>query len=321
MTQASTKGGFIAAFWALLLLLQGCQSVPHNAPQADTLLNVPFFAQTEYQCGPAALASMLSWAGTPTSPESLVNEVWLPGRHGSLATELMAAARARELLVYPLESFDDIQTELDAGHPVLMQQNLLFNWWPKWHFAVIVGHGEDGTVYFQHSAEQNAQAVPAHWLKARWKPGAVAFVALPSGQIPATATPAQLARRIADVSHSSSSDALAFWKAGSTLFENNAMLQFGYANALNRRGDLSLAGKHYIAAVAAEPTLAAGWNNLADTLIQLGCPDAARQAVSQALLLKPHNDVFLQTRDELPNSTTGNQCSTWTQRINALVNN
>src|SRR5690606_41712535 len=127
-----------AALLMLPWLLGGCQ-LQHPAPHdnTDTRLNVPFFAQQEYQCGPAALASMLQAAGTPASPDKLVDEVWLPGRRGSLAMELAAAARARGHLVYPVTTETQLLEKLDAGHAVLILQNLLFDCWLHCLFAVV----------------------------------------------------------------------------------------------------------------------------------------------------------------------------------------
>ena len=54
---------------------------------------VPFFAQEEHQCGPAALATMLKFSGLDVTPAALTEKVYVPGREGSFAVELAAAAR------------------------------------------------------------------------------------------------------------------------------------------------------------------------------------------------------------------------------------
>src|SRR5437868_6842253 len=78
-----------------LLVLGGCASL---APQTTQLRDrlppalhdyvelkeVPFFPQDEYQCGPAALATVLNTFGVKVTPEELVPEVYLPARKGSL---------------------------------------------------------------------------------------------------------------------------------------------------------------------------------------------------------------------------------------------
>ena len=110
-------------------------------PERVELEGVPFFPQDDYQCGPAALATMLAQRGVDTGPEQLVERVYLPSRKGSLQVEMVAAARAHDLLVYPVEPrLEALLVEVAAGNPVLVLQNLAFDRWPRWHFAVVVGY-------------------------------------------------------------------------------------------------------------------------------------------------------------------------------------
>ena len=59
-------------------------------PAAIELESTPFYPQDDYQCGPAALATLLGAAGRPSSPEALVDEVYIPARRGSLEPEMIA---------------------------------------------------------------------------------------------------------------------------------------------------------------------------------------------------------------------------------------
>ncbi|MET0987939.1 MAG: hypothetical protein ABW034_21275, partial [Steroidobacteraceae bacterium] len=81
----------------ILLATSGCQSslrsLPDDLPERVELEQVPFFPQAEYQCGPAALATVLEAAGVATTPDALVPIVYLPARKGTLQTELVAATR------------------------------------------------------------------------------------------------------------------------------------------------------------------------------------------------------------------------------------
>ena len=110
-------------------------------PAQVELTATPFHPQTEHQCGPAALATVLGAAGHAVDPAALAAEVYLPGREGSLQPELVAAVRARGLLAYEVgPSLSDLLAEVASGRPVLVLQQLGAGPWPYWHYAVVIGY-------------------------------------------------------------------------------------------------------------------------------------------------------------------------------------
>jgi len=147
-----------------LLALGGCSLNPPRFTPAETdglpaeveLTQVPFFPQKQYQCGPAALATVLRSAGAAGSPDELVGEVYLPGRKGSLQVELVAAARSRDRLVYPIsQDLPALMRQVAAGTPVLVMQNLGVKLIPIWHYAVVVGYDlEAGTLVLRSGTTQ-----------------------------------------------------------------------------------------------------------------------------------------------------------------------
>ncbi|PKM21891.1 MAG: peptidase C39, partial [Gammaproteobacteria bacterium HGW-Gammaproteobacteria-14] len=169
------------------MLTGGCQQLPPAPYAPEQQITVPFFPQTDYHCGPAALASMLHWGGAEADLDGLIDEVWLPGRRGSLAIELDAAARTRGLLVYPLQHPDHLWAELDAGHPVLVLQNLGSPRWPRWHFAVVIGYRDGGQRVLLHTDTRPSHS--SHWnrfIRTWARADFTGFVMLPEGKLPAT---------------------------------------------------------------------------------------------------------------------------------------
>ncbi|HUG04491.1 MAG TPA: hypothetical protein VML92_08685, partial [Steroidobacteraceae bacterium] len=73
-------------------------------PRSVELAGTPFFPQDEYQCGPAALATVLRASGVATLPDDLKPQVYVPGRRGSLQAELIGAARRHGRLPYVMPS-------------------------------------------------------------------------------------------------------------------------------------------------------------------------------------------------------------------------
>src|SRR6185312_16162056 len=90
---------------------------------------VPFYPQTDYQCGPAALAMVMDYDGLAVTPEALVSQVYIPDRKGSLQVEMLAAPRRHGLVSWQLAPrLTDLLREVDAGHPVIVLQD--FGIWP-----------------------------------------------------------------------------------------------------------------------------------------------------------------------------------------------
>lgn len=312
------KGRLLAAFFigAIIIILNGCQLAPShsrvesNATSPSQYLSVPFFAQEKYQCGPAALASVLSYAGAPTNPETLVEEVWLPKRRGSLAMELAAAARARGLLVYPINTNTALFAELDANHPVLIQQNLLFKWLPQWHFAVVIGYDENGETLLLHSGTEQSKKVGAAWFENHWRKAEyIGFVVLKAGELPAQSEPLPLAAAIANVDHSSGVANLDLWKSAAARYPDESIIRFSYGNALYQDGSFSAAAEQYSHATKLAPAFHQAWNNLADVYKQAHCKIEAQKSIQAALKLKPENQTYQGTQLEIKALDTTEECN------------
>jgi len=271
---------------SLLLLLAACQTLP--PPQRAELhpeqqILVPFVPQEKYQCGPAALAMMLQWAGKTDSAQALVDEVWLPEREGSLGIELKAAARSRGLLAYPVEDEDSLFQELQAGRPVLVLQNLALQSWPKWHFAVVTGYDKAGKTIILHSGTNKSETTHWNrfirtWARAdRW-----GFTLVQPGELPASATAHGLFRAI-----SAAPNGEDFWPVAVEHFPQSGELWFGYGNSLWAEQQREAALKAFQQAVSLIPEFVAAWNNLAYAQHALGHDNDARASLCQAMTLAP----------------------------------
>jgi hypothetical protein len=190
------------AFLLLLLTgLSGCASLvpqtmglreswPQGVPDRVELRDVPFFAQQEYQCGPAALATTLVHAGAAVTPEELVTRVYLPGREGSLQAEILAAPRRYGRLSYQIAPrFDDLLREVAAGNPVLVLQDTGVGPITNWHYAVVVGFDYPAGELYLRSGEIRRLAIPFTVFEYTWrKSNYWAMVTVPPERIPVTAT-------------------------------------------------------------------------------------------------------------------------------------
>jgi len=163
----------------------------HHLQRSTELETVPFYSQKKYQCGPAAIATVLSHKGFDIKPEGLVREVYLPSRRGSLQIEMRSAIRKRGFVSYPLEpSFVDLVAEINSGNPVIVMQNLGFSWWPIWHYAVVIGYNLNDRKVILRSGTTKRHTTSINRFMRTWKlANQWAQVIVPPSDIPHTAKP------------------------------------------------------------------------------------------------------------------------------------
>src|SRR6056297_362455 len=187
----------------LLAVLASCtgREIAFPGPPATHLPPVPFYPQDAYQCGPAALATVLGWSGSDVDLDALVSSAYLPGRQGSLQPEIIAAARRAGRIPYPIPAAPaSIGAELAAGHPVLVLQNLGLRSSPRWHYAVVVGYDPVAGTFILRSGTERARREDVQRFMASWQRADYwGLVVLPPGDLPASQQAAEpLVRALAD---------------------------------------------------------------------------------------------------------------------------
>lgn len=128
----------------MTLLLSGCgarqlSSQGQGLPERVELSDVPFFALSDSQGGPSALAAVLNQLGVISSPGLLDQLISDAGRTVAEPSGLVYAAQHHELLVYPLPaSLDALLQQVAAGQPVLLAYKPILGMGSP-QFAVLVG--------------------------------------------------------------------------------------------------------------------------------------------------------------------------------------
>ncbi|ABC28295.1 FOG: TPR repeat [Hahella chejuensis KCTC 2396] len=291
--------------------LSGCGSLPQSAalmaeppsdipPQAE-LTATPFYPQSEYQCGPAALATVLTTPERPVQPEDLVGLVYVPDRQGSFQVEMVAAARSYGRLAYPLKPrMEHILREVAAGHPVLVFQNLGLSWSPVWHFAVVVGYDFTKSEVILRSGTTERETLLLRTFERTWKNGGYwARVILPSGELPATGEPFPVAKAAQDLANTGHpQQARATYAAAVKRWPESSILQLGLGNLAYAAKDYAVAEAAFRRLVALQPEKAEGWNNLSYALAQQGC-DVAVEAAQCARALAPGDATISTTSQDV----------------------
>ena len=310
LIESGARNARLLAGVFLSALLSGCASLfpqtaqlrdglPEGLPPVVELKQVPFFPQTEYQCGPAALATTLAAYGAKVTPDELVSQVYIPERKGSLQIEMLAAARRHGMVSYQLAPrFGDLLRELAAGNPVIVLQNLGLR--EGWHYAVAVGYDYDNAKLILRSGETEREVMRFWTHEFVWmRSGYWAMVALPPDRIPATADESRWLSSIAALERAG--DARASRIAYARFLErwpNNTSASVGLANAHHTLGDLKQAEAVLRDAEKRDPRSVIVLNNLAQTLSDQGRHAEALPVIDRAVGLGgPFAGAVAKTRE------------------------
>ncbi len=271
LAQAPAPAGvlhWVMLVTVLVLSLSGCatpqltqlqNSWPTDLPAQVELKHVPFYAQEDFECGPASLAMAATAAGVTLRPEQLVDQVYLPGRKGSLQLEMLAAGRRQGLLAYPLTPhLENVLREVAAGHPVIVFQNLSLPIYPIWHYAVVIGFERERQTLLLHSGRTEFLEMSLATFEHTWARGQHwSMVLLPPATLPATAQPDAHATAAAALERVHPQAALAAYTRALQAWPTQRAALLGRGNAAYALSQLDQAAQAYRHATAVQPDFAA----------------------------------------------------------------
>lgn len=284
MNLRSSSAVLIGVLLTGLTGLTGCVTSPGQhellgAASVAELTEVPFFAQDAYQCGPAALATVLVDAGVAVTPEQLVAKIYVPDRHGSLQAELLAASRSQARVPYQLkDSALSMLAELRDGTPVLLLQNLAFERWPIWHYAVLVGFdAEEQTVLLRSGTESRHVMSVSRFLASWERAGRWAMVTVAASEPPATADALGWLQAVAPFESTGHlATAAEGYAAGVERWPENPLAWTALGNVHYLQQNFAGAERAYGQALTLAPEHWPARNNLLQTFMARGCPGLAR---------------------------------------------
>lgn len=247
---------------------------------------VPFYPQEDYQCGPAALATVLQFSGQALTPDALTPEVYTPGRKGSFATELMAATRSHQRLPYVIQpELSALLGALDKGYPVLVLQNNGLSWYPVWHYAVVIGYdphqqelilnsGRSQNLRLTLSTFEHTWARSQHW----------GMIVVDPVNLPGWLDSATVLQQLSIMEkHGATEAAFTGYQQATQQWPQDARFALGLANSavrLNRQADAKQA---FAELVEKFPDFGPGLNNYADFLLKAGKPALALPYAQRAV--------------------------------------
>lgn len=306
----------VALLLAVLTLVQGCSLYPKldvndlsDATGSVETHPVPFFPQTDFQCGPAALAGVIGAAGVDITPEDLNPQVYLPERQGSLQVELIAATRRAGLLPYVLDEVPEaLIGEIEAGRPVLVFQNLRTRHFPVWHFSVLRGFDAGNNDFIFNSGAREGVTMNARTFLRTWNwANRWALVALTPGTMPFAPDPDRYMESVAVFeSVAGVARAIPAWKSAVAHWPSDPRPHLALGNAAYGSGDRKGAVRYYRQGLLLDPAHPALNNNLAAVLGEMGCPRAGERLLGPVMSALPEASNWkapmTQTLEELANS-------------------
>jgi tetratricopeptide (TPR) repeat protein len=271
-------------------------------PARTEIRELAFFAEAAHQCGPAALATVLSWSGLSATPDAVAKMVYSPALKGSLQPALVAGTRRHGRIAYEITGGDALWQEVAAGHPVIVLQNLGLSWNPVWHYAVVMGYDQPQQKIVLRSGLLARQSMSyglfdRTWARAnRW-----GMVVLPPSQLPATAAERPFVAAVIGLEKARQwPAAITGYRAALARWPKSLAARMGIGNSYYAMGDLTAAEMAFRDAINLHPEAGAAYNNLAHVLMTQGRTTEALPAARQAVALGgPLAEVYRQTLKEI----------------------
>jgi tetratricopeptide (TPR) repeat protein len=287
----------------LAILLTSCASTavqteallkgPRNVPTRAHVAGVPFVQQTEHFCGPATLTMALRAQGHDITLERAGAEVYTPGRKGSLQMDMISAARREGMLSLQIQGMENLLRELAAGHPVIVLENLMFNWYPWWHYSVALGYDLDEPAIVMHSGSKRDWHYSLRKFERNWKYADYwGLVILPPGELSASAGELEHAAAAAGLEQLGMLDKAALtYEAMLLRWPESFGALLGMGNVEFARGHARAAVPYLERATRVLPSNAAAWHNRAVAEGAAGMPKRAQKSAARALELASPTEV------------------------------
>lgn len=238
---------------------------PLTVPQSRKINNVPFIDQAVGHCGPATLTMAMQWAGLQVEVNQIAAQVYTPGAKGSFQADMISASRRQGLMAIPINSLSSLLTEVAAGHPVIIFENLALSWLPQWHYALVHGYDLQKQIVIMHSGPTANYQWDLSKFERSWMLGEYwGLVVLPAGELSATAS--ELTHVTAAVGLEKAqrnTEAEKSYRKILQKWPTSLVALIGLGNLVFKKGQRSQAVKLLRQATKAHPHSKAAWHNLA----------------------------------------------------------
>jgi len=172
----SVHGLFLLLCIAALMYGCGPKRFPEIRAGLETrghhIEDVPFYRQAEYACGPAALASVLSFYQQPVDLEELTRQIVIPRLQGTLPMDMERAARERGLRTTSASGDRGLLfASLRSNMPVICLLDLGFGPVKQPHYVVLTGFDDGNRLFIMHDGAAADRTMSYERFDRAWERG------------------------------------------------------------------------------------------------------------------------------------------------------
>ena len=276
--------------------------LPDNLAPAIELETVPFYPQEKYQCGPSSLAMALTHSDLPVTPDELKDQVYTPSQKGSLQMAMIGATRRQGRIAYRISGPNSLWPEIEAGHPVIILQNLGLSSIPIWHYAVVIGYNFEENYVILRSGTTERKKTPFSTFERTWaRSDYWGILVLKPTQLPADAREKDYLAAVYGLEKSRKYQAATKgYQTALARWPQSLVAYMGLGNSRYALDDLPGAENAFRSAIESHPRSAAAHNNLAQVLSEQGRKSEAIAAARKAVAIGGSNsDVYELTLKEI----------------------
>lgn len=261
-------------------------TLPTAAPSRLVLSHVPPIAQTAYQCGPAALASVFRGWGRQADVEAIGRELRMPGARGVLNFTLARYAREQGFWTDMPDVADTeaLREWVRRGVPPIILLQVGPAGLPVFHFVVVTGFDERSREFYANTGRTVTEAIPERRLATRWRrAGYWILIACPSERVTWSVEGMQAASLARLLEQRGAREQAARWyETALRQAPASVPIRFNLATLYLAMGRRREAKTLYQTLVDEQPGWSPASNNLAWIALQEGAPIKAIEIIQQS---------------------------------------
>jgi ABC-type bacteriocin/lantibiotic exporter with double-glycine peptidase domain len=130
---------------------------------------VPFFKQSESTCGPAALASVMSYWGSSADLDRITRKIFLPKLGGTLPMDMESYAKEQGFTtVSSIGTLKELKAYVRQGIPVICLLDLGFSLYHQPHYITMIGFDDDNQVIICHDGRTQDRLITYDAFQREW---------------------------------------------------------------------------------------------------------------------------------------------------------